>query len=134
MARIQWIDKKLQEWAEWQCSRGGGGSGGAMFDPNRVSQTADVRAGLRNADHKFNQSLLDIDRALCALPNDLKKTVIANYTWEGGKDVIATKLGVTRATLHTRLCNADRRIEEWIEGRERRQRDLCSNLNYASYT
>ncbi|AZW31515.1 hypothetical protein CS343_15220 [Bordetella bronchiseptica] len=79
-------------------------------------------------------SALDTDRAVAALPPEVKRTVIAAYRWEGGQQAIADKLGITRATLHRRLCHADRRIAEWFETKRQRAADIRNNLNYATYT
>lgn len=134
MERIGWVDQRLKEWASWVESGGGGYGCPAVYDENRVDQTADVRAGLRNTDPAVDASALDTDRAVAALPPDVKRTVIAAYRWEGGQQAIADKLGITRATLHRRLCHADRRIAEWFETRRQRAADIRNNLNYATYT
>jgi DNA-directed RNA polymerase specialized sigma24 family protein len=134
MDRIKWVDERIKGWALWVFGGSSGGSGPAVYNENRVDQTADVRAGLRNTDPAFNAAALETDRAIAALPTDLRRAVIAAYTWDGGTRVIAGTLGVTRATLHRRLCNADRRVAEWFEARKRRSSELSNNLNYATYT
>ncbi|WP_454674854.1 hypothetical protein [Achromobacter pestifer] len=134
MERIAWVDQRLTDWARWLDSGGGGYGCPAVYDENRVEQTADVRAGLRNTDPALDLSALDTDCAVAALPADVKRTVIAAYRGEGGQQTIAERLGITRATLHRRLCHADRRIDEWFEMKKQRAADIRNNLNYATYT
>ncbi|WP_447988323.1 sigma factor-like helix-turn-helix DNA-binding protein [Achromobacter spanius] len=104
------------------------------YDPNRVDQTADVRAGWRNSDPAFDASALEIDRAIAQLPAELKRAVMAAYRWEGGMQEIAAALGCTRATLHNRLCNADRRVRDWLDARHRRAGQIKARGIFATYT
>lgn len=119
MERIQWVHKRLEGWAAWTLSGAGGGLP-RTYDPDRVDQTADVRAGWRNSDPAFDAEALETDRAIAQLPTELKRAVMAAYRWEGGMQEIAAALGCTRATLHNRLCHADRRVRDWLEARKAR--------------
>lgn len=132
MERIQWVHKRFEGWATWTMS-GSGVGGSAAFDPNRVDQTSDVRAGWRNADPAFDASALETDRAIAQLPAELKHAVMAAYRWEGGMQVIAAKLGCTRATLHNRLCNADRRVRDWFEARKARAEAIKSRGEFSRF-
>jgi len=87
----------------------------SVYNAQRVSQTDDVRAGQGVALRDIDGSVMLTDRAVSALPDELRRTVVAAYMWEGGVETIAGHLGVTRATLHNRLCNADRRISAWLD-------------------
>jgi len=133
MERVKWIHERLERWAAWVVS-GVSVGGGSMFNANRVDQTKDVVAGMRNCDPAFNEEALLTDRSIAALPPDLKAVVKEVYLGEGGMQDIANKLRVTRATLHRRLCNVDMRIAEWLTMRETRQSEIRSKLNYATYT
>jgi hypothetical protein len=133
MVRIKWVDEQLQTWALW-VGRDTGYSGGSTMFEYRVSQTKDVRAGLRNFDPRFNEEAWQMDRAILSLASDLNQTVIAAYTWGGGAETIAAQLGITRATLHRRLCAADARIVEWLDAKKARAAQIRNSLNYASYT
>jgi hypothetical protein len=133
MERLQWVHQRFEAWALW-LSTGSGYGGGFMFDPNRVDQTADVRMGLRNTDPLFDSSALETDMAIAQLPPDLKRAVIAAYRWEGSMQGIAQKLGCTRATLHTRLCNADRRVRDWLDAKKQRAAELKQRGFFATYT
>jgi DNA-directed RNA polymerase specialized sigma24 family protein len=133
MDRIKWIDERLQGWARWVVGGGGGYGAPAVYNVDRVDQTADVRAGLRNTDPAFDAAALETDMAIAQLPADLKRAVKGAYTWEGDVRSIAETLGVTQRTLHNRLCNADRRIAAWIEAKRERAKQLGNNLNYATF-
>ncbi|OMG87994.1 sigma factor-like helix-turn-helix DNA-binding protein [Achromobacter xylosoxidans] len=132
MDRIQWVHKRFEAWALWTLSGGGGMP--RTYDPNRVDQTADVRAGWRNADPVFDAGALEIDRAIAQLPAELKRAVVAAYRWEGGMQEIAASLGCTRATLHNRLCNADRRVSAWLDARRQRGEAIKTRGIFATYT
>jgi len=133
MDRIQWVHKRFEAWAMWTMSGGGGGMP-RTYDPNRVDQTADVRAGWRNSDPAFDAGALEIDRAIAQLPAELKTAVKAAYRWEGGMQEIASTLGCTRATLHNRLCNADRRVSAWLDARRQRGEEIKERRIFAIYT
>jgi len=133
MERIQWVHQRFEAWALWLAT-GSGYGGGSMFDANRVDQTEDVRAGLRNTDPLFDAAALDTDRAIAQLPPDLKRAVIAAYRWEGGMQDTARRLGCTRATLHTRLCHADRRVRDWLDAKQQRAQELKQRGLFATYT
>jgi len=137
MGRIEWVDAALGRWAIWAVDGRArvGGYASPMYDPNRVAQTADVRAGMGVNDPELDGAAFEMDRAIAALPEELIRAVKAAYTWEGGRDVIANKLRITRATLHRRLCNADIRIVEWFDLRKQRAEMLAAGAgNYATYT
>lgn len=116
MQRIGWIDHGLACWAEWVAggAMGNGRYCSPAFDPQRVAQTDDVRRGLGAPDPGVDAASLEMDRAIASLPPELKRAVIAAYTWDGNLETISQKLSITRATLHRRLCHADLRIDEWF--------------------
>ncbi|ANN78919.1 hypothetical protein BAU07_18950 [Bordetella flabilis] len=134
MQRIEWVHRRFEQWALWAHGTGGAYGAAAMFNVNRVDQTDDVRAGMRNTDPAFNAEALETDRAVAQLPDDLKRAVIGAYVWEGGMQVVAEKLKCTRATLHRRLCCADRRVIEWIDARRAREAELRKRGVFATYT
>ena len=128
MIRIKWVDDRLQAWASWVQGAGAVSGSTFLFDPSRVDQTDDVRSGLRNTDPAFNAAALETDQAVARLPSDLKRTVCRAYLDEGGMQLIAERLGVTRATLHRRLCQADRRLAEWFDMKKERVEHIKINL------
>ena len=120
MQRIKWIDVRLQMWAEWRAGSCGYRSPDYEYDGDsgRVGSVVEINAS-QEAD------AMEIDAAVAQLPDDLKRTVIAHYTWDGGIDRMVDKLKVTRATIHRRLCHADIRISDWLDWkRQHEQRKL----------
>lgn len=117
MQRIEWIVARLNDWAIWRITglTRIGGYSCPVYNVGRVSQTADVRAGMRRFDPAEDASALETDRAIASLPSDLNATVVFAYTYDGGPELTAKRLGITRATLHRRLCQADIRMAEWFE-------------------
>lgn len=133
MQRIKHIDQALQLWAEWRMAASGGyrspsfefRDNGYQFGAKVVEMNAEMeRHGLL------------IDQAVAQLPRELSRTVVAHYTWEGGMEIVAAKLKVTRATVHRRLCHADIRIQGWLEYQQAKSRVASADEknNFASYT
>lgn len=128
MQRIEWVDRALRDWAVWRLTSTGGyrspafdrdpGEGGLL---SQVEITAEQEAGA-----------LRIDAAVAQLPKDLRATVVAHYTWEGGMDQITRLLRVTRATVHRRLCQSDIRISEWLAATATGQ--ASKRNNFVTYT
>ncbi|MFC3340026.1 sigma-70 family RNA polymerase sigma factor [Paracandidimonas soli] len=110
MQRIKWIDMRLQAWAQWRAGSCGYRSPNYEYDGDAPKAGSVVEF---NAEQEADA--MEIDAAVAQLPEDLRKTVVAHYTWEGGMDQVAEKLRVTRATIHRRLCHADIRISDWLD-------------------
>lgn len=121
MQRIKWVDERLQQWAHWRLA-GGGGYKSPSFEYCDNGYTFGEKIVEINAD--LERYAIEMDQAVAALPRDLAKAVVAYYTWEGGMDTIVGKLGVTRATVHRRLCHADLRIAAWLDARAEMERAL----------
>lgn len=121
MNRNQYIDARLQDWAQWKCSGGIGAYRGIDFskeynDGAFIDYTADQE-----------DACLEMDMAIACLPLDLKRTVVAVYTWDGGLDVVVAKLRITRQTIHRRLCHADLRIDDFLIARRDREKQILAN-------
>lgn len=117
MNRNKYIDERLQAWAQWKCI-GAGGYRGIDFSkeydgPAFVDYTPSLEF-----------ECIETDMAIASLPMDLKRMVVAVYTWDGGLDVVVSKLGVTRQTIHRRLCHADVRIDEFLTARQERGKQI----------
>ena len=116
MQRIKWVDERLQQWAEWRLASSGGYRSPAYHECS-IRYTDDPANSYIEFSAEQESLALQIDGALASLPDDLRKAVIAYYTWEGGMSTIIEKLRVTRATVHRRLCHADIRIASWIDAK-----------------
>ncbi|ETF00941.1 hypothetical protein W822_20065 [Advenella kashmirensis W13003] len=111
MQRINYIDGRLIEWAEWRV--GGSGYRGIDFE----SEGNETPRAFVDYTADQDQACMEMDLAIASLPPELKKTVVAVYTWEGGLMMVTHRLRVTRATIHRRLCQADLRLDDYLAGR-----------------
>ena len=128
MTRIEWVDMALRGWAVWRlASPGGYRSPSFDRDPGEGKLTSYVEI---TADQESDA--LRMDAAVAQLPKDLRDTVVAHYTWEGGIEQITRLLHVTRATVHRRLCQADIRISTWLS--DQAQRSAVRKNNFVTYT
>lgn len=116
MQRIKWVDDRLQQWAHWRMAGGGGYRSPSYCDAS-IRYTGDTFSSHVEFNADQESQALEMDQAIASLPRDLTKAVIAHYTWEGDSETIADKLGVTRATVHRRLCHADLRISSWLDAK-----------------
>lgn len=121
MARLEWVDARLQNWARWKIGHGVGGLGYASVrvDVERVDRSSGYDAPI--VVPTSDAEAMVTDQAVMALPSDLRRTVEVMYVHPGS---IATKLkllAVTRPTLYARLERADRAIAGWLTARQQRQ-------------
>lgn len=125
MQRIKWVDERLQQWAHWRMASTGGYSGPAYYTTG-IRYTGEAFHSHVEFNAEQESRAMEMDGALAALPSDLRRVVVAFYTWQGGMTTLVDKLRVTRATIHRRLCHADLRIVAWLDARsamEQAQRD-----------
>lgn len=135
MQRIEWVAARLREWAAWRVT-GSVARGGYVCPLGNlkeyVGQTGDVRPGLHAMLQYSDTEVLSTDQAVAGLPDELRRTVILAYCFEGGNDLVCVRLRITRATLHNRLCQSDVRIQEWFT--QQKKFDRNSKNNFATYT
>lgn len=117
MQRIKWVDQKLKAWAEWRVAASGGYCSPAYHDISG-SDRGDPVSTFVEFSIEQEAEAMRIDAALASLPRPLSDTVVASYTWEGGLSVVTSKLRITRATVHRRLCHADIRIAAWFDAQQ----------------
>ncbi len=134
MQRIEWIHARLLTWGEWRV-HGSVRSGGYVCPLGSMAE----RVGRTDGGGRMysliqlagDTEVLQIDRAVAVLPEEMRRTVILAYSFEGGNDLVAQRLRITRATLHTRLCQADLRIRDWFQAHTAK----CDQKNnFATYT
>ena len=114
MQRIKWVDQRLEQWAQCRMASPGGYSSPSFeyVEPSTDGQSSHIEISAETA-----ADAQSMDMAIAALPGDLSGCVVAYYTWGGGLSQITEKLGVTRATVHRRLCHADIRLAAWLDAR-----------------
>lgn len=121
MARIDWVDHGLHNWARWKITGGGGGFGRHMLEPSSVFDVR-ISGGYREppipvTDHEAAL----MDRALVDLQvkeERLHRTVLLAYI--GHPDLgsmtragIARIEGISPSTVQARLEQSDQRIAVW---------------------
>lgn len=127
LKRISYIVARLDSWGRWLHSSGGNSQSwlATMVDimnGQRVwSNTGPVRCYVP----VDSIECAITDKAVMALPDDLRKAVVAWHGCiyqDGTLDTVSRELGIARGTLHRRLCQADIRVVEWLdEDRKRKQ-------------
>ena len=122
MPQIKWVHDRLMTWSVWRIA--GSVTHGGYACPlgnleERVGRSGDVRPGLHSLLQFGDTDVLLTDRAVAGLPDELRKAVTIAYCYEGGMDLAARKLRITRATLHNRVCNAHARISDWFDQRQK---------------
>lgn len=137
MQRIDWVDSRLVSWSLWRLTGTSkvGGYSSPAYNPQRVAQTDDVRAGSRSFSPTEDGCALEMDRAIASLPDVLKQTVKLSYTYDGGTELVALRLKITRATLHRRLCQADIRLADLLGNlKNKKIIEKYFKNNFATYT
>lgn len=106
MARIEWIELRLLNWARWKVSRGAGDIGFS-------------RAGLEAGGDRYRQAIIpisdveasDTDAAIDRLsPPGLRLTVFEVYVGPGGIRDKAKRLCCSEPTVHARIDQAHRQL------------------------
>ncbi|MDD3757690.1 MAG: hypothetical protein PHN76_05955 [Advenella sp.] len=131
MKRIEYIDIRLQQWAEWLLASATGSYRGVSFEYRPPEEHRSSTCGFDSLD----KSCMEMDMAVASLPVDLKKLVIAVYLWEGGLEHVVRFFKITRTTVRRRLCHADLRIQEYLDAKQQRAKEIarhCKN-NFATY-
>lgn len=120
MARTEWIDQRLQNWARWRLNRGGGMLGFAsvnLADPN-AGRDGYIEAPIPTSDVEASETEAAVQR----LPSELRRTVIEHYIERGTIDDKLKRLCVAKATHYKRLDQADRLLAEHFTARLDRAR------------
>jgi len=119
MGRIDDIERRLQNWARWKTSSGGGSLGYA-----RVQLASDTsREGYREARiPTLDCEAEETDRAVLALPSELRRTVELYYLGGGPMRRKAEILCCTERAVHARIERAHQVIQSWVQDLERARR------------
>jgi hypothetical protein len=121
MARREWIEHRLLNWARWKLRDGGGALGYASV--NLASPTA----GIREPYAEVPIPISDIeasctDDAVNKLPGECKATVIEVYTGPGGEADHMRRLCCGKSTMHARIDRAHRLLADHFTAQQDRQR------------
>lgn len=118
MRRIAyWADERLPEWQLWYFKAPGGAR--SSFYVERV----DCASVFGTLTPEINDRALVTDQLVAGLPDPLKRVVKAVYLDGIGNsmDGIANRLGLSKRTLHDRLCHADMRLDLALSAMEEKR-------------
>lgn len=122
MARIDWVDHGLHNWARWKVSGGSGGRGrsvltsASVFDMRVRSHSGYRETPIPITDHEAQL----MDRAVQALQvkdERLHRTVCLSYLGNLTRLGVAMAEAISERTVHARLEDADRAIAAWYRAR-----------------
>lgn len=122
MARIEWVEHRLQNWARWQLCRGGGVLGYAQVQlASGVNAGRDgyVTAAIPISDVEASET----DTAIGRLnPPGLALTVREVYAGAGGLRDKAQRLCCSEATVHARVDQAHKQLAAFFLDAEQRRK------------
>jgi hypothetical protein len=112
---IDYINKRLNDWARWQVSDratlrhmlGAKSCWPQMIGESDSTETVRQQGTLVPLN---DIECCETDKAVCALPDDLRPAVIEYYTRIGTADSTAKRLGISKFTLFARIGRAHWRI------------------------
>lgn len=133
MARIDWIQHRLKNWALWKVAGNSGGLGfssQAAFLAMKVDCSRDSPLPVDEIDAE------KMDRAVESLKlsgnGHLYKTLQLHYLKGLGFKDVAREMGRAVSTIHAQLAQADRALQDWFnleaEKRERQNLGLPKRL------
>ncbi len=127
MARIEDIERRLQNWARWKLGIGGGGLGygsGSAWD-------VEVRSGYREAViPTVDCEAEETDQAVERLESRLRVTVHAVYVDPGSGARKAAALGIAESSLYARVEEAHRHLSACFSERQRNARQERTRIEH----
>lgn len=136
MARIDWVDARLQNWARWLASRGHGAMGyagvnwGSMASSN-AGRDGYVEAVIPTSDVEASET----HGAVARLPSELRATIECVYLGTGTTRESCQRLNIAEQTLHKRVERAHVLLaKHWDAKRQAQQaeRDRIEQLTEQS--
>lgn len=122
MARIDWVEQRLQNWARCKLMRGSGVLGYAAVDLTKLADADSGRDGYITASIPVSEiEASDTDQAVLRLPSELRATVEMVYVDDGTLKTKCARLCVTESTLHRRVEQAHRHLAEHWTARKAAQ-------------
>jgi DNA-directed RNA polymerase specialized sigma24 family protein len=132
MARIDWIEQRLQNWVRWRLSRGSGQLGYASVDLTNLADSDAGRDGYITATIPTSDiEAAATEDAVVRLPSELKATVECVYLGAGTLREKMRRLAIAEPTLHTRIGRAHRLLADHFlaqQGRQRAERERVERL------
>lgn len=119
MARIDWIETRLLNWARWKLTRGAGVLGYAavdLTDPTPGVREAYAEAPIPTNDVEASE-IDDLMRRMQVCHGDLHRTVVEWYIANVPLRKKLKRLCCSESTLHARIDKAHRLLAGWINDR-----------------
>lgn len=117
MAKIDWIEKRLENWARWRLKRSANALGfpkqnvlARFWSPPRNREAVAILPVDEN-------EAWTLEQCIGALPLVLKQTVEQRYLTTGSVTDDANALGCGVSTVHARIEDAHRRLAEALNVR-----------------
>ena len=130
MARVDWIEQQLQNWARWKCSAGLGALGFSRVDLEAAignDRPDEQEARIPTVDCDASA----YDDAINRLPSELKATVYVVYLAPGGRKDHARRLACTSATIDARIWRAHRLLADHFMAQQDKQRRERARIDAA---
>jgi hypothetical protein len=120
MARIEWVEQRLQNWSRWVATRGSGMMGYASVNLADADAGRDgyASAAIPVSDVEASETHEAVER----LPSELKATTCEVYLGAGGIKDKLKRLYCSEATLHRRIEQAHRLLADHFTAQEDRRR------------
>jgi DNA-directed RNA polymerase specialized sigma24 family protein len=135
MARIDWIEQRLQNWTRWRMSRGSGVLGYASVDLTSLADADVGRDGYVSASIPTSDVEADeTDGAVQRLPSECKATVEIVYLGQGTFREKAVRLAVGESTVHARIGRAHRLLADHflaLQDKRKAERERLEKLRIA---
>lgn len=130
MARIKWVQQRLENWGMW-ASRGGAGSGG-YASQSILAGWVESDAWARNrcggsVIPVCEAEALETDRAIASFKDTrraLARALVLVYVQDFGVVEAAFREHVAVSSMHARLSQADAAIAMWLEDRAKEAQRL----------
>jgi DNA-directed RNA polymerase specialized sigma24 family protein len=120
VARIEWVEERLQNWARWSLMHGSGvlGFAGVNLEAAGMPREPYAEAPIPVSDIDASE----VDEAVGRLPSELKATVVTHYLGKGGIRDKLKLLCCTEGTLHRRIGQAHRLLADHFLAQQDKQK------------
>lgn len=133
MARLEDIERRLQNWARWKHGAGSGGLGFGSTWNMEASASKYREAIIPTVDCEASET----DQAVDSLEARLRQTLRQVYLTGDSTAIDAAKLGCSVPAVKARVWDAHRRIADWLHDRktqadnERRRVEMLTRASKA---
>jgi DNA-directed RNA polymerase specialized sigma24 family protein len=120
MARIDWIEQKMQNWVRWKVSQGSGRLGYSSVNLQNAEMPREPYADAPIPTSDIDAS--EIDEAIGKLPSELKAAVHVVYLSNMTMREKLRRLAIAETTMQTRIGQAHRMLADHFIAKQDRQR------------